>query len=165
MKVVILSDIHGNLEALSALREKFDELWVLGDLVNYGPDPAEVIEFVRANASVIVRGNHDHAIGFGEDPRCSPPFREMAEAMTQYTKSVLSDSQKQFLRDIPLAARRDVDGLQVSLCHAAPSDPLFAYVLPILSDGKRRSISLAPTYCWWATRTCSLSERLEHRKS
>ena len=130
MKIVILSDIHGNLEALSALREKFDELWVLGDLVNYGPDPAEVIEFVRANASVIVRGNHDHAIGFGEDPRCSPPFREMAEAMMQYTKSVLSDSQKQFLREIPLAARRDVDGLKVSLCHAAPSDPLFAYCPP-----------------------------------
>jgi putative phosphoesterase len=130
MKVVILSDIHGNLEALAGLPETFDELWVLGDLVNYGPNPAEVIEFVRANGSVIVRGNHDHAIGSGDDPRCSPPFREMADATTQYTNSVLSDSQKQFLRDLPLVARREVDGLQVYLCHAAPSDPLFAYYSP-----------------------------------
>jgi len=35
------------------LEEKFDELWVLGDLVNYGPNPAEVIDFVKANASVV----------------------------------------------------------------------------------------------------------------
>ena len=130
MKIAILSDIHGNLEALTALPEKFDELWVLGDLVNYGPDPAAAIEFVRANASLVVRGNHDHAIGFGEDPRCSPPFREMAEAMMKYTNSVLTDSQKEFLRDLPVAARREVDGVQVSLCHAAPSDPLFAYCPP-----------------------------------
>jgi protein phosphatase len=81
MKIVIISDLHGNLEALSALPEKYDQLWVIGDLVNYGPDPAAVVEFVRAKASVMVRGNHDHALGFGEDPRCSPAFREMAEVM------------------------------------------------------------------------------------
>jgi putative phosphoesterase len=130
MKIVIISDLHGNLEALTALPEQYDELWVLGDLVNYGPDPAEVVEFVKARASVMVRGNHDHAIGFGADPRCSPPFREMAEAMMQYTNSVLSDSQKQFLRDLPLTAEREVEGVRVSLCHAVPSDPLFAYCLP-----------------------------------
>lgn len=130
MKVVIISDIHGNLEALAGLHEKFDELWVLGDLVNYGPDPAGAIEFVRAHATCCVRGNHDHAIGFGEDPRCSPPFREMAETMMEYTDSVLSDSQKQFLRDLPLVAHREADGFDVFLCHAAPSDPLFAYCPP-----------------------------------
>jgi len=141
MKIVIISDLHGNLEALSALPEEYDELWVLGDLVNYGPDPAEVVEFVRARASVMVRGNHDHAIGFGEDPRCSPPFREMAEVMMQYTNSVLSDSQKQFLRDLPLTAERDLEGVRVSLCHAAPSDPLFVYCLPG-SDRRIREIEL-----------------------
>ena len=48
MKIVIVSDIHGNFEALSALREIYDELWVLGDLVNYGPEPAAVIEPVNS---------------------------------------------------------------------------------------------------------------------
>jgi len=130
MKIVIISDLHGNLEALTALPKEYDELWVLGDLVNYGPDPAGVVEFVRARASVMVRGNHDHAIGFGKDPRCSQPFREMSRAMMQYTNSVLSDSQKQFLRDLPLTAEREIEGVRLSLCHAVPSDPLFAYCLP-----------------------------------
>ena len=39
MKMVIISDIHGNHDALRALPEEYDELWVLGDLVNYGPSP------------------------------------------------------------------------------------------------------------------------------
>jgi hypothetical protein len=47
--------------------------------VNYGPNPAEVIEFVREKAAVVVRGNHDHSIGFDENPRCSERFRAMAE--------------------------------------------------------------------------------------
>lgn len=38
-KLLIISDIHGNLDALDALSESYDELWVLGDLVNYGPQP------------------------------------------------------------------------------------------------------------------------------
>jgi hypothetical protein len=87
---------------------------VLGDLVNYGPNPAEVIDFVQANASVVIRGNHDHAVGFDEDPRCSLPFRAMAQAMQQYTSSVLSKSQMQFLRDLPRRADREVGGMKVS---------------------------------------------------
>jgi putative phosphoesterase len=130
VKIAILSDIHGNLEALTSLREEFDELWVLGDLVNYGPNPAEVVEFVREKASLTLRGNHDHAIGFGKDPRCSPPFREMSAAMGEYTTSVLSESQKQFLRHLPIKAEREVNGMRVSLCHAMPSDPLFGYCPP-----------------------------------
>ena len=113
-----------------AIPDKYDELWVIGDLVNYGPDPGEVVDFIRTKASVVVRGNHDQAIGFGDDPRCSPPFREMAEAMKRYTDSVLSDSQKQFLRELPLTAVREVAGVRVALCHAVPSNPLFTYCLP-----------------------------------
>jgi predicted phosphodiesterase len=40
MKICIISDLHANLEALAALPDDYDELWVLGDLVNYGPNPA-----------------------------------------------------------------------------------------------------------------------------
>ena len=63
MKLLILSDIHGNLDALHAIRESYDELWVLGDIVNYGPEPGEALEAVRATASIVVQGNHDHAVG------------------------------------------------------------------------------------------------------
>jgi protein phosphatase len=63
VKLLILSDIHGNLDALHAIRESYDELWVLGDIVNYGPEPGEALEAVRATASIVVQGNHDHAVG------------------------------------------------------------------------------------------------------
>ncbi len=133
MKIGIISDIHGNLEALSSLPESFDELWVLGDLVNYGPNPVEVIDYVKANASVVIRGNHDHAVGLTEDPRCSAPFRRMARAMQEYTSSIISETHKRYLRDLPLSMDREVGSVKVSMCHAVPSDPLFTYCRPDLA--------------------------------
>jgi len=127
MRIAILSDLHGNLEALQAITDSWDELWVLGDLVNYGPNPAEVVEFVRQNATTVVRGNHDHALGHGADPQCSPAFQEMAQAMQAYTESVLTGEQKAYLRHLPATAEREVDGKRFFLCHAVPSDPLFRY--------------------------------------
>ncbi|MBI4876652.1 MAG: metallophosphoesterase family protein [Acidobacteria bacterium] len=127
MKIAIFSDIHGNLEALQSIVESWDELWVLGDLVNYGPNPVEVVDFVRRNAALAVRGNHDHAVGAAEDPRCSAAFREMAQAMKGYTESLLSDDQKAYLRRLPITAQRAVGGQRYFLCHAVPSDPLYRY--------------------------------------
>jgi putative phosphoesterase len=133
LKIAILSDLHGNLEALRAIAGPFDELWVLGDLVNYGPDPGLVVDWVRANATVVVSGNHDHAAGSGVDPRCSAPFREMARQMQVYTESVLDEQQKAYLRGLPLTARREAGGARFFMCHAAPSDPLFEYAPPTLT--------------------------------
>jgi len=128
MKIAIISDIHGNLESLSALTEPYDELWVLGDLVNYGPDPGAVVDFVRSHATVVVRGNHDHAVGFNEDPHCSPPYREMAKETMQFTRSVLSRDQIEYLASLPLVVERMAEDTKFVLCHAAPSDPLYKYV-------------------------------------
>lgn len=127
MKIAIISDIHANLEALNAFPERYDELWVLGDLVNYGPNPSEAIEWVRKRASIILRGNHDHAIGFGEECHCSPRFREMAEATSRFTERVLSAEQKNFLRELPECTCRQIGKTIFFLCHATPSNPLFEY--------------------------------------
>jgi protein phosphatase len=127
MKILIVSDLHANLEAVEALPRDFDRLWVLGDLVNYGPNPVEVVEFVRDHAAMVVRGNHDHSIGFDEDPRCSPRFRQMAAETRQYTRSVVNKELRQYLRDLPLKATAAADGLRAMMCHAAPSDPLYEY--------------------------------------
>jgi protein phosphatase len=127
MPALIISDLHANLEAISALPSGFDQLWVLGDLVNYGPNPAEVIEFVRQKAAMVVRGNHDHSVGFDEDPRCSQRFRAMAEETRRYTRSVLSEEHRKYLRNLPLKATVAVEGTHFLMCHAVPSDPLFEY--------------------------------------
>lgn len=130
MRICIISDLHANFEALSALPQDYNELWVLGDLVNYGPDPVETIDFVRSHASVIIRGNHDNAVGFGAGCGCSPRFRAMAETTRDYTVSVLSALDKRFLRELPTCACRQVAGDIFFLCHATPSDLLYEYRPP-----------------------------------
>ena len=127
MKIVIISDVHGNHEALRALPEEYDELWVLGDLVNYGPEPKEVVDAVRAKAAVVVRGNHDHSIGYDVDPRCAPRYAKMADATRKYTVSAVNNDQKQFLRGLPLKAELTRGNTSFYLTHARPSDPLFGY--------------------------------------
>lgn len=127
MKVVLISDIHGNFDALSALPEPYDELWVLGDLVNYGPQPKEVADFVRAKAAVVIRGNHDQCVGGGDDPRCSARFRDMAEATRQFSADSLSSEDKLYLRSLPSHALATRSHTRFFLCHATPSDPLYEY--------------------------------------
>jgi putative phosphoesterase len=127
MRICIISDLHANLEAVDALPGDYDELWVLGDLVNYGPDPSAVIDFVRSRASLVIRGNHDHSVGFDVDCRCSPRFRVMAEATRDFTASTLSATDKQYLRALPTSSRREIDAKLFFLCHATPSDPLYEY--------------------------------------
>jgi protein phosphatase len=130
MRICIISDLHANLEALEALPGDYDELWVLGDLVNYGPDPGAIIDFVRSRASTVIRGNHDHAVGFDADCRCSPRFRIMAEATRDFTLSTLSAADKQYLRELPTSARREVNDKVFFMCHATPSDLLYEYRPP-----------------------------------
>lgn len=110
MNILIVADLHGNTEALSALPQQYDQLWVLGDLVNYGPNPREIIDFVRNHADVVVRGNHDHAIGFNTDPRCSEPYKSMAAEMGRFTQAVLTEDEKAYLRSLPLSASSEVNG-------------------------------------------------------
>lgn len=128
MKVVIISDIHGNLAALHALPERhFDELWCVGDLVDYGPSPHEVVERVRQQATVAVRGNHDHAAGFSVDPQCSAPFKKLAEETLRFTQQVCTDEDLGYLRSLPVRRELTVNSTRFYLVHAIPSDPLFGY--------------------------------------
>jgi putative phosphoesterase len=127
MKIVVISDIHANLEAFSALPEWGDELWVLGDLVDYGPDPSEIVELVRSRAKVVVRGNHDQAVGYGEDPRCTPRYRQMASETQAFAIRSMSGDLREYLQQLPLHMSLERDGRKFYLCHAVPSDPLYGY--------------------------------------
>ena len=67
VRVAVLSDIHSNLEALSAVlddaggRERIDQVWCLGDMVGYGPDPTACLDLLLSMEHVMVAGNHDLA--------------------------------------------------------------------------------------------------------
>lgn len=125
MKLVIIADIHGNLDALAALPEDYDELWVLGDQVNYGPQPAEVVEFVRARAALAVQGNHDHAAAHDDDSRWSNRFRALAEATRRHSSAALTEDQKAYLRALPAQAQAERGGCRFHLVHATPDDPFY----------------------------------------
>jgi putative phosphoesterase len=127
VRIIIASDLHANWEALAVLPRDYDQLWILGDLVNYGPNPAEVVDFVQRHATHAVKGNHDHAAAFREDARCQGRFRELADLTGRLTETTLQDAQTKYLRDIPLQLELEVDRTRFWLCHAIPSDPLFGY--------------------------------------
>jgi putative phosphoesterase len=128
MKIVIVSDIHANLAALCALPERhYDELWCVGDLVDYGPRPREVVQEIRRQARLIVSGNHDFAAGCGEDPQCSVPYRHLAAETLRYTRDQCSEDELQFLRELPTSQRRVLGPTRFYAVHGTPTDPLFAY--------------------------------------
>ena len=128
MKVVIISDIHANLSALEALPERdFDQLWCVGDLVDYGPRPHEVIDWIKRKATITVRGNHDHAAGFSTDPQCSPPYKRLAAETLRYTQTVCTQEDFAFLRSLPIYHAAILGSTRFYLIHAIPTDPLYGY--------------------------------------
>jgi len=130
VKIGILSDIHGNFDALRALPETFDEVWVLGDLVNYGPQPREVVDQVSRTAAAVVRGNHDHAVTSSEDPKWKPRLARMAETTRQFTVAALDRRQLDFLANLPTSLELTRAGVRFHLTHATPSNALRGWCLP-----------------------------------
>lgn len=135
MRHAILSDIHGNREALEAVLEACDSLepdsyLVVGDLVGYGSDPSPVIAGVQKLGAVTVRGNHDHA---AFDPAEDRFFNDWAREAIVWTRERLTESERRYLHGLPLTS--EVDG--ALLVHASPSEPsAWRYVLSAAEAGR-----------------------------
>jgi protein phosphatase len=128
MKIVILSDVHGNLAALQALPEReYDQLWCIGDLVDYGPRPHETVKWIKRNAAITVRGNHDHAAGFSVDPQCSPAFKRLAAETLRYTLEACTKQDLKYLGSLPVYREITLDSTRFYLVHAKPTDALYGY--------------------------------------
>ncbi len=127
MKLIIFSDLHANWEALSALQRaesQPDAILFLGDVVNFGPDPKRCLDWVRANASAAVRGNHDHAVAFGGDAGVNPALLPVFTAARDYTQGALTAVDRAWLGELPLSRSIELDGARFDLVHAMPSGPL-----------------------------------------
>lgn len=121
------------------MREPFDHLICLGDLVGYGPSPNEVIRFVRDHAFVTIRGNHDNALALDVDCQCLPPNKALAEATLAYHRTLLGSEDLDWLRCLPISAEFRLDGYRFAAVHATPRDHLSGYgITPDLPDEQLR---------------------------
>lgn len=134
MKIIIISDIHGNIAALDAINEKADLVLCLGDVVNYGPYPKECIERVKNLTDKIVRGNHDNAVGKGMDCGCSAKYKEISDAGKVFTNNILNMSEKIFLSNLPIILNVEINGNIFLLSHASPGGDMYKYIRPETSD-------------------------------
>ena len=127
MRRAILADIHGNLEAFEAVmrdiaeRGGVDELWCLGDVVGYGPEPSACIALLRRHPHICVAGNHDWAAIGKLD---TADFNPDAAAACKWTAGQLSAEDVAYLRHLDLTATCG----EFTLVHGSPRDPLFEYV-------------------------------------
>ncbi|MEB3779207.1 MAG: metallophosphatase family protein [Desulfurococcales archaeon] len=139
-RILVVSDIHGNIYSLNTVLEHargWDELVVLGDLVDYGPHPGEVIDILRGYDAKIVRGNHDHAVAFGVDCRCGEETHWLSVWFREnVTLKLLSEDQRKYLASLPLKLNLEIDGLNIHMMHAAPSNSLYAYLYPWLDNSQ-----------------------------
>jgi predicted phosphodiesterase len=120
MPHLILSDLHGNLEALEAVlagaEGLYDRILCLGDLVGYGADPNAIVDWTRKNAAVIIRGNHDKA-GAGLDDLGT--FSPLARASALWTRTVLTPESRSYLERLP---RGPLPYEGIDLVHGSPAD-------------------------------------------
>ncbi len=129
MKLALISDIHGNLEALEAVVADarqcgVDHFACLGDIVGYGADPGVCLEYIKnLDCIAIIQGNHDV---YAADERDLASFNPLASRATIWTREQLTVEQRSWLASLPLQA---LVGDDVSLVHATPGEPeSWAYV-------------------------------------
>jgi putative phosphoesterase len=132
-RIAVLSDVHGNLLALEAVRaelrrEKPDAVLVAGDLVLNGPDPNGAIDALRlleSEGALIVSGNTDIAVGDFDYGAAFPHYQdgvpEIVTAATEWAHDELGDDQLDWLRRLPAERRmRTADDTLVLVVHASP---------------------------------------------
>jgi putative phosphoesterase len=131
MKLLILSDIHGNWPALEAVLQAeldFDAVAFCGDVVDYGPRPVECIHWLRDHADHLVRGNHDNALAFDLDCQCMGSFREYSLATRAWHRTLVGEADREFLRAMPTLDWFEWGGKHFRMAHATPQGDLFEYL-------------------------------------
>jgi putative phosphoesterase len=134
MKLLLIADIHANLEALQTVLDvPHDRVICLGDIVDYGPDPDKCIDLLQKKDIPTIRGNHDNAVAFKVDCQCGYKYKHLSIATREYTWEVLDKSQMEYLQKLPLLIREKINGKKLYLTHASPRS-MFEYIKPETPD-------------------------------
>ena len=146
MRYALLSDVHGNLEALTAVLEHLagigaDALLCLGDVVGYGADPVACVEKLVERDARFVAGNHEYGVTDRLDPRWFNPY---ARAAALWTASRLEDEHRAFLLELPLSL--EIAG--ATLVHASPKNPEAWEYLITAEEGFEAFSALGTPLCF-----------------
>jgi diadenosine tetraphosphatase ApaH/serine/threonine PP2A family protein phosphatase len=163
VRYLVISDIHGNLEALESVIGAmtplgYDRVLVLGDLVGYGADPNAVVDRVRAlDPLIVIRGNHDKVASGLDD---GESFNIVARSAVQWTTDALTPSNLEYLRNLP-AGPVVVDD-SVEICHGSPFDE-DAYIFDELDALKAFEVAQRPVCLFGHTHVALAFRRTEDR--
>lgn len=120
MKILIMSDIHANADAMKAILDKAgpcDAIYCAGDLVDYGPQPCEVLDLVKEYGIRCVIGNHDPIV---IDRYFSKEARDLPDGELKWSDICcrqMNDSQIEFLRSLPRFLEFEADGISYLMTH------------------------------------------------
>lgn len=130
MKIAIIGDIHGNIYALESVLEdikkkKVDLILSTGDLVGYLPYPNEVVELLRKERVISVKGNHDERVVLAplvEKERINNMAEKElhAKASLVFTSTELTEENKAYLRSLPRQLHFEFDQKKMSVVHGSP---------------------------------------------
>jgi putative phosphoesterase len=129
MRILVVSDIHANYSALKAIDEPHDICLCLGDLVDYGPDPAACVRWAMAHVQHAIRGNHDHGVAQGVPVAGESGYRYLTRATRPLMWSALGPDERRYLLQLPLTQRLTLGGRRFLLVHGTPRDPLDEYLM------------------------------------
>ena len=127
MKIAVLSDIHGNMQALDAVlkdieQNQCDEIFCLGDLALAGPEPDKTVDFVKAQNWTIIQGNTDKMIAECTDnliEMTKKAFPAMGNSLEQDIK-ILKKENLEFLKKLPPQKSLEIEGVKILLVHGSP---------------------------------------------
>jgi putative phosphoesterase len=128
MRILLVADIHANWPALQAINEPHDVCLCVGDLVDYGLEPAPCVDWVRRRAHHTVRGNHDHGAAHDVVVTAQSGFKYLTSVTRPLTRQLLSAPDLRFLGELPVTKVVTLDHTRFLLVHATPRDPLDEYL-------------------------------------
>jgi putative phosphoesterase len=138
MRILVVSDIHGNWPALAAIDEPHDVCLCLGDLVDYGPDPARCVRWAMEHAHHAIRGNHDHGVAQGIPVSGESGYRYLTRVSRPWVWDALEPEERRYLLELPVTKRLTLGGKRFLMVHATPRDPLDEYLMKDPTTWARR---------------------------
>ncbi len=123
MKIAIISDIHGNLEALTATLEDIEkrnvnEIICLGDIIAKGIHPKECLDLIRKKCKIVIRGNCDRH--FSEEHKNLDELPEIEQKRIKWNQSMINKEDREYLLNLPFSYEFYMSGSLVRVFHATP---------------------------------------------